>query len=215
MSLSPWPFFMDFKGIVPKALTPNFICPISSESRIQPYINTPAQLFLTAIAARLSPNMPHLNEPPASTTRTWKGNETQKMRTTVVINSVTDPGEGPTPAPFIFRPNWGLKSQKKCFWRPPVFDLRWYMFFIWHQTLACQWDVLLINTTHGNNERPEKTRLCIISYCFIWEDMSKTQASCFITGSKHLETEESNWLQASCFHLFLGVWSLWWTTRLT
>ena len=115
MSLSPWPFFMDFKGIVPKALTPNFICPISSESRIQPYINTPAQLFLTAIAARLSPNMPHLNEPPASTTRTWKGNETRKMRTTVVINSVTDPGKGPVPAPFIFRPGLRLEGPKNFF----------------------------------------------------------------------------------------------------
>ena len=113
MSLSPWPFFVDFKGIVPKALTPNFICPISSESRIQPYINTPVQLFSTAIAARLSPNMPRLNEPPASTTRTWQGNETRKMRTTVVINSVTDPGKGPVPAPFIFRP--GLVSKKFFF----------------------------------------------------------------------------------------------------
>ena len=30
----------------------------------------------------------------------------------------------------------------------------------------------------------EKTCNYIISYCFIWEDMSKTLASCFITGSK-------------------------------
>ena len=30
-----------------------------------------------------------------------------------------------------------------------------------------------------------------ISYCLIWEDMSKTRALCFITGSKHLETDES------------------------
>ena len=34
----------------------------------------------------------------------------------------------------------------------------------------------------------EKTWHCIISYCFILEGMSKTRASCFITGSKHLQT---------------------------
>ena len=49
--------------------------------------------------------------------------------------------------------------------------------------------VLLINTTHGNNEIPEKTFHSIISYCFIWEDIT-----------------------ASCFHLFLGVWNPWWST---
>ena len=27
---------------------------------------------------------------------------------------------------------------------------------------------------------------CIIFYCFIWEDMSKTRALCVIAGSKHL-----------------------------
>ena len=49
--------------------------------------------------------------------------------------------------------------------------------------------VLLINTTHVNNEIPEKTFHSIISYCFIWEDIT-----------------------ASCFHLFLGVWNPWWST---
>ena len=43
--------------------------------------------------------------------------------------------------------------------------------------------------------------------------MSKTRASCFITGSKHLETDESTRPAASCFHLFLGVWNPWWSTR--
>ena len=33
--------------------------------------------------------------------------------------------------------------------------------------------------------------------------MSKTRASCFITGSKYLETDESTRPAASCFHLFL------------
>ena len=37
--------------------------------------------------------------------------------------------------------------------------------------------------------------------------MSKTRASCFITGSKHRETDESTKPQTSCFHLFLGVWN--------
>ena len=49
--------------------------------------------------------------------------------------------------------------------------------------------VLLINTTHGNSEIPEETFHCIISYCFIWEDIT-----------------------ALCFHLFLGVWNPWWNT---
>ena len=35
------------------------------------------------------------------------------MGTTVVINSVTDPGKGPVPAPFIFR--LGLVSKKFFF----------------------------------------------------------------------------------------------------
>ena len=57
------------------------------------------------------------------------------------------------------------------------------------------------NTTHGNNAIPEKTCHCIISYCFIWEDMSKTWASCFITGSKlGLQLVFSS-------VLFLGVWN--------
>ena len=48
---------------------------------------------------------------------------------------------------------------------------------------------------------------------FIWEEMSKTRASCFITGSKHRETDESTRPAALCFHLFLGVWNPWWSTR--
>ena len=35
--------------------------------------------------------------------------------------------------------------------------------------------------------------------------MSKTRASCFITGSKHLETDESTRPAASCFHLWCCV----------
>ena len=38
--------------------------------------------------------------------------------------------------------------------------------------------------------------------------MSKTRASCFVTGSKHRETDESTQPGASCFHLFLGVCGL-------
>ena len=43
--------------------------------------------------------------------------------------------------------------------------------------------------------------------------MSKTRASCFITGSKYLETDESTRPQASCFHLLLDVWNPWWSSR--
>ena len=43
------------------------------------------------------------------------------MRTTVVINSVTDPGKGPVPAPFIFRPGLRLEGPKNFFFgdHPP------------------------------------------------------------------------------------------------
>ena len=44
-------------------------------------------------------------------------------------------------------------------------------------------------------------------YCFIWDDMSKNRASCFITGSKHLEKDESVQPLASCFYPFLRVWT--------
>ena len=40
------------------------------------------------------------------------------------------------------------------------------------------------NTTHGKNAIPEKTCHCIISNCFIWEDMLKIWFSFFITGFK-------------------------------
>ena len=70
----------------------------------------------------------------------------------------------------------------------------------------------MINITHGNNEIPEKICHLIISYCFVLEDMSKTQASCFITGSRRLETDEST--RSYCFSLFgtLGEASPWFLT---
>ena len=40
----------------------------------------------------------------------------------------------------------------------------------------------------------------------------KNWTSYFITGSKHLETNESSRPIASCFHLSLGVWNPWWRT---
>ena len=43
----------------------------------------------------------------------------------------------------------------------------------------------------------------MVSYWFIWEDMSKTRASCFITGSKQLETDDSTRPRAFiCFSVF-------------
>ena len=48
-------------------------------------------------------------------------------------------------------------------------------------TLAFWWDVLLIITSHANNAIQEKKCRCIISYRFIWEDMSKIRA--FICSS--------------------------------
>lgn len=61
---------------------------------------------------------------------------------------------------------------------------------------------LFINTNHGNKVIPEKTCHCIISfYCFTWEVVSKTWASCFITVSKHLET----WPQAFICFLAFGA----------
>ena len=43
---------------------------------------------------------------------------------------------------------------------------------------------------------------CIISYCFIWEAISKTRASCFIRGSKHLETIKALGLRPRAFITF-------------
>ena len=44
-----------------------------------------------------------------------------------------------------------------------------------------------------------KTCHCIISYCFIWEAISKTRASCFIRGSKLLETIKALGLRPRAF----------------
>ena len=46
-------------------------------------------------------------------------------------------------------------------------------------------------------------RNCIISYCFISEDMSKTRASCFIRGSKHRHEAVA---LALVFELLLDKW---------
>lgn len=61
--------------------------------------------------------------------------------------------------------------------------------------------------------------------CFSWDQtlafafllyhlrrLVKNWTSYFITGSKHLETNESSRPIASCFHLSLGVWNPWWST---
>ena len=73
-------------------------------------------------------------------------------------------------------------------------DESWYHhIFIWGETCFSSQikdlhfnSVLLINTTHGNNEN----NCCsIISYCFIWKDIMVLR-----------------------FHLFLGVWNPWWNT---
>ena len=79
-------------------------------------------------------------------------------------------------------------------------DESWYHHvFIWGETCFSSQikdlhfnSVLLINTTHGNNENTTvKTFHCcsIISYCFIWKDIMVLR-----------------------FHLFLGVWNPWWNT---
>ena len=43
---------------------------------------------------------------------------------------------------------------------PSGFPLIWKMFFIWDQTLAIEfyWDVLLINTSHGNDAIPSRSQ---------------------------------------------------------
>ena len=80
----------------------------------------------------------------------------------------------------IWSGGWILIPIKISDETPPGFHPRWNMSFILEQTLAFKWDLLLIKTTHGNNAVPEKTGQCIISYCFIGEDMSKSWDSCFI-----------------------------------
>ena len=55
--------------------------------------------------------------------------------------------------------------------------------------------------------------LAFAFYCFTWDDMSKNRTSCFITGSKHLEKDESAQPLASCSYLFLSVWTPWWSTN--
>ena len=62
-----------------------------------------------------------------------------------------------------------------------------------------------------------QSQMAYFFYCFVWEVISKTRASGFIRGSKHLETIKALGLrpraQLSCFHLFLGVWYPWWNPR--
>ena len=70
----------------------------------------------------------------------------------------------------------------------PGIHLRWNMFLIWDQTLA--FTFLLYHLRR----------------------LVKNWTSYFITGSKHLETNESSRPIASCFHLSLGVWNPWWST---
>ena len=93
-------------------------------------------------------------------------------------------------------------------------QIKHHQFFIW-DNICYSTEIRLLhfnemfyrfcNTTHGNNAIPEKTCHCITSYCFIWEDMSKTWASCLITGSKlGLQLMFSS-------VLFLGVWNPWWS----
>ena len=48
----------------------------------------------------------------------------------------------------------------------------------------------------------KKNALLHIFYCLVWEVISKTRASCFIRGFKHLETDESTRPQAECFYCF-------------
>ena len=58
-----------------------------------------------------------------------------------------------------------------------------------------------------------RSNTCVCTFIVSFEKTcKKTRAPCFITGSKHLETNESSRPMASCFHLSLGVWNPWWST---
>ena len=70
--------------------------------------------------------------------------------------------------------------QTRSFGKGEIFNTAWFLI------------VSFANTCH-----------CIISYCFIWEAISKTRASCFIRGSKHLETIKARG----------SVWNPWWNAR--
>ena len=53
----------------------------------------------------------------------------------------------------------------------------------------------------------------ISSLGYLWCNMSRTMDSCFITGSRHWETDKSTRPEAERFRLFRGVWNPWWSTK--
>lgn len=118
--------------------------------------------------------------------------------------------------------HWLLMQAKANRWRPfGLVDESWYLLkyqmkhhqvFIRDETclsLAFKWDLLLIKTTHGNNAVPEKTGQCIISYCFIGEDMSKSWDSCFIRFQTLVDEARSPsfWhITLNTLHFFFELW---------
>ena len=79
ISLEPTFFFSVFRGIEPSAFIPMFIFSSSAMSRTHPWIITPLQLFLSAVAATLSPSRALLIDPPPSTTKTLKKSVSWKI----------------------------------------------------------------------------------------------------------------------------------------
>ena len=111
----------------------------------------------------------------------------------------------------IWSGGWILTPIKISDKTPPGFHPRWNMSFILEQTLAFKWDLLLIKTTHGNNAVPEKTGQCIISYCFIGEDMSKSWDSCFIRFQTLVDEARSPsfWhMTLNTLYFFACFWTL-------
>ena len=109
----------------------------------------------------------------------------------------------------IWSGGWILIPIKISDETPPGFHPRWNMSFILEQTLAFKWDLSLIKTTHGNNAVPEKTGQCIISYCFIGEDMSKSWDSCFIRFQTLVDEARSPsfWhITLNTLHFFFELW---------
>ena len=62
-------------------------------------------------------------------------------------------------------------------------------------------------------QKKKKKNLTACFYCFVWEVISKSRASCVSSGVPNTRNNKSTRSAASCFHLFLRVWNPWWNDR--
>ena len=100
-------------------------------------------------------------------------------------NTVADPG-GPAP-PLIFRPNWGQRGWKKCFWRlspplisgsgwpppplPPPYLKAWIHHCNIYTYMSLRLYVVIEKKNNNNNNYKERSKIGINLPCIIILDM--------------------------------------------